>query len=135
MPAGGRLIVWCYSREGNALARIVVEPLRRLLLRRLNRTTVSWISSALTALLYPVVHTLYRLPLKGLPYHEYFENFRRLRFRRNALNVFDKLNAPQTQFISRSRVERWLDPQEFGDVSITPYRGVSWRASGSVRDV
>lgn len=132
---GGRLIVWCYSREGNALARLVVEPLRRLFLRRMKRSVVSGISSALTALMYPVVHTLYRLPLSGLPYHEYFENFRRLGFRRNALNVFDKLNAPQTQFISRSRVERWFDPREFEDVSITPYKGVSWRASGTVRDV
>jgi hypothetical protein len=47
--------------------------------------------------------------------------------------VFDKLNAPQTQFISRARVERWFAPERFGDVSITAYKGVSWRASGTVR--
>ena len=61
------------------------------------------------------------------------QNFRRLSFRRNVLNVFDKLNAPQTEFISRDRVERWFDPRLFDDVAITPYRGVSWRASGTVR--
>jgi SAM-dependent methyltransferase len=130
---GGRLIVWCYSREGNLLVRALVEPLRKLVLRRLDRRIVGGVAAVLTAALYPLVHTLYRLPLPGLPYREYFENFRRLRFRRNALNVFDKLNAPQTQFISRARIERWFDPREFSDVSITPYRGVSWRGSGTVR--
>ncbi len=130
---GGRLIVWCYSREGNLLARAVVEPFRRLVLRRLSRASVRWIATATTALLYPVVHTLYRLPIPGLPYREYLQNFRRLGFRRNALNVFDKLNAPQTEFIARERVERWFDPRDFERVSITPYRGVSWRASGTVR--
>jgi len=79
------------------------------------------------------VHTLYRLPLRGLPYHEYFQNFRRLGFARNALNVFDKLNAPQTRFISRSRVEGWFGPERFADVSISAYKGVSWRASGILR--
>jgi hypothetical protein len=113
--------------------RALVEPLRKLVLRRLDRRIVAGVAAVLTAALYPLVHTLYRLPLPGLPYREYFENFRRLRFRRNALNVFDKLNAPQTRFISRARIERWFDAREFSDVSITRYRGVSWRGSGSVR--
>lgn len=130
---GGRLIVWCYSREGNGLVRTIVEPLRKLVFRRLGRGVVGGISTLVTALLYPIVHTVYRLPLGGLPYYAYFQNFRKLGFRRNALNVFDKLNAPQTQFISRERVGRWFDPERFADVSITPYKGVSWRASGTLR--
>ncbi len=130
---GGRLIVWCYSEEGNALVRRIVEPMRRALLRRWSRHAVERLSAVLTGMLYLPVHTVYRLPIRGLPYHEYFANFRRLGWRRNVLNVFDKLNAPQTQFISRARVERWFAPERFGDVSITAYKGVSWRASGTVR--
>ncbi len=130
---GGRLIVWCYSFEGNRLVRWFVEPLRKLLLRGRGRGLVSVISNLATVLLYPAAHTLYRLPLTGLPYYEYLQNFRRLSFRRNVLNVFDKLNAPQTEFITRDRVERWFDPRLFDDVAIAPYRGVSWRASGTVR--
>ena len=64
---------------------------------------------------------------------EGFENFRRLPFRRNVLNVFDKLNAPQTDFITRERVQGWFAGSQFEDVTITPYKGVSWRASGTVR--
>ena len=130
---GGRVIVWCYSREGNALVRLIVEPLRRLFLSRTSRGFIRGISMVATALLYPLVYTLYLLPLESLPYHEYFRNFRRLGWQRNVLNVFDKLNAPQTQFISRERVESWFRPERFEDVSIEPYRGVSWRASGTVR--
>jgi hypothetical protein len=91
------------------------------------------LSRAVTAALYPPVHTLYRLPAPFLPYYEYFGNFRRLSFERNTLNVFDKLNAPQVQFITRARAESWFPPSEWDDVHVSPYKGVSWRLSGTRR--
>lgn len=131
---GGRLIVWCYSAEGNVWVRRLVEPARRLFFRRLGRRTLLAWSRVICALMYPAVYTVYRLPfLRRLPYYEYFENFRRLSFGRNVLNVFDKLNAPQTQFITRDRVARWFDPAIFDRVHLDAYKGVSWRASGTVR--
>ena len=129
---GGRLVIWCYSFEGNGLVRALVEPLRRNVLRAWSRRSLEWLAWWVTLCLYLPVQTLYRIPLRRLPYYEYFANFRRLGFRRNVLNVFDKLNAPQTDFISRPRIERWFS-EGFSDVTITPYRGVSWRASGNVR--
>lgn len=126
---GGRVVVWTYSAEGNGLARWLVEPLRKLLLRGLPRRSLVWLAGALTALLYPVVYTIYRIrALSFLPYYRYFENFRRLSFRRNMLNVFDKLNAPQTHFITRERCERWLAADRFDpqSVSIRHYAGVSY---------
>ncbi|MFA6319117.1 MAG: hypothetical protein WC943_17025, partial [Elusimicrobiota bacterium] len=73
------------------------------------------------------------LPLRFLPYYEYFENWRILSYSRNMLNVFDKLNAPQTHFIRKERIERWFSPSEFQDIHISPYKGVSWRGSGTKR--
>jgi SAM-dependent methyltransferase len=125
---GGLLAVWVWSEEGNAFMQKVVEPLRAKLLRRRSRKLVEKLARLLTALLYPLVYTIYLLPLRRLPYYEYFQNFRRLSFDRNALNVFDKLNAPYTEFISRERAARWFDG--FDDVQLTHYRGVSWCASG-----
>jgi len=130
---GGHLILWVYSHEGNFLSRTLVEACKRHALRRLPRPALLLLARALTAALYPPVHTLYRLPLRWLPYHAYFANFRRLPFRRNLLNVFDKLNAPQTAFLRRAEVETWFPPDRFADVHISPYRGVSWRASGRKR--
>lgn len=130
---GGRLILWVYADEGNFLAKNLVEPARKAFLTHLSRPRLLTLSRAITAAMYPTVHSLYRLPLPFLPYYEYFENFRRLSFERNTLNVFDKLNAPQVQFITRARVESWFPANEWQDVHISAYKGVSWRASGTRR--
>jgi SAM-dependent methyltransferase len=127
---GGRTIVWVYSREGNFLNRTLVEGSKKLLLRLPRQ--VSWaLSHVLTVLINIPVFTVYRLPLRFLPYYEYFENWRVLGYRRNVLNVFDKLNAPKTWFIRKAEIERWFRREEFTDVHISPYKGVSWRGSGT----
>jgi SAM-dependent methyltransferase len=133
---GGLLVVWTYSAEGNALVRRVVEPARRLFLRRLPRRAVALLARALTAFLYPIVHGPYRLRgLRFLPYYDYFANFRRLSFDRNVLNVFDKLNAPQTHFTSEATCRRWMAEPRFerGSVSVRAYAGVSWSLVGRKR--
>ncbi len=133
---GGRLILWTYSAEGNALVRNLVEPLRRHFLRRLSRPTVVRVSVALTAALYPVIHTVYRVPfVRFLPYYEYFASARRLSLRRNMLNVFDKLNAPQTFFTTRAKCDEWFNPARFEPESITirMHVGVSYSLSGTKR--
>lgn len=130
---GGRLIVWVYSREGNLLNRVVLEPLKRRVLHRWPRGALLALAHLATLLLYVPVHTIYRLPLRFLPYHAYFANFRRLSYRRNLLNVFDKLNAPRTAFIRRDEVEEWFS-HGFRDVHVSSYVGVSWRASGTRAD-
>lgn len=129
---GGRVIFWVYSREGNDLVEWVVEPLRKLLLRHLTRPALLALSKAVTAAMYVPVYTLYLLPVSFLPYYEYFRNFRRLSFSRNVLNVFDKLNAPQVQLITRARAESWRAFANFASWTVTPYCGVSWRVSGTL---
>ncbi len=128
---GGKLIVWCYSHEGNFLNRTLVEWSKSLLLHFLPRRAVWWLGQALTALVYVPVYSIYLLPLTFLPYYEYFQNWRKMTFERNFLNVFDKLNAPQTHFITQSRARGWFNETHFTNVSVTPYAGVSWRASGT----
>lgn len=123
---GGRLIVWVYSREGNALNYYLVEPLTGLLFKRLSRRLLLAISLLTTVL-------LYLLPLGFLPFYGYFGNFRKLTFKKNYQNVFNKLNAPQTHSITRATVESWFNPGEFENIHISPYMGVSWRASGMLK--
>jgi SAM-dependent methyltransferase len=133
---GGLMVVWTYSREGNALFRALVEPSRALLFRHLPRSVLRIVSEGLTAILYLPVHTLYRLEaLSFLPYFEYFRNFRRLPFDRNVLNVFDKLNAPQTRLTTRETCERWFSKERFeaDTISIRRYAGVSYSLSGRKR--
>jgi len=129
---GGRFILWVYSKEGNFMVENIVEPLRKAFLKSLSRKNLLVLSKIVTFLMYLSVYSLYKLPLKILPYYEYFGNFRKLSFKRNVLNVFDKLNAPQVQFISRERIAKWVSAAEFEDIHISSYKGVSWRVSGKM---
>lgn len=128
---GGRMILWVYSYEGNFWNRTLLEALKRWIIMKLPRSIVMGIGHVLTALLYIPIYTIYLLPLKFLPFYEYFQNWRKLSYSRNLLNVFDKLNAPQTWFLSEKDVRGYFNDQEFTDVHISPYKGVSWRASGT----
>lgn len=135
---GGRVIVWTYSAEGNALVRFGVEPLRKIFLRRVPRSALVALSRVVTAALYPFVYSIYLAPfLSFLPYFGYFKNFRRLSFERNVLNVFDKLNAPQTRFTTRAKCAEWFTPTRFdtASISIRPYAGVSYTLIGRKLDV
>lgn len=127
---GGKMIVWVYSSEGNFMVEHFVEPLRKLLLKHFRRSTLAVLSKMITVLMYIPIYTVYLLPIPFLPYYSYFNNFRKLSFRRNVLNVFDKLNAPQVQFITQKRIEKWFKESDFSDIRISPYVGVSWRGSG-----
>jgi SAM-dependent methyltransferase len=128
---GGKTIVWVYSKEGNWLVDNVVEPIRKRFLVRMSRKRLLTLSKLITAIMYLPIYTVYLLPLKVLPFYEYFGNFRKLSFYRNCLNVFDKLNAPQVDFISRHRMEAWFSKDRYTDVCISAYKGVSWRGSGT----
>lgn len=127
----GRVIVWVYSHEGNALNRLVLEPLKKAFFLKLDKNLLSLFSNVITALLYIPVYSIYLLPLGFLPFYEYFQNFRKLNFERNNLNVFDKLNAPTTNFIRKETIWQWFSKREFSNVHISRYKGVSWRASGT----
>ena len=69
-----------------------------------------------------------------MPYYQYFQNFRRMKFRRNMLNVYDKLNAPQVHFITQESVENWFDGDAFNEIHISDYKNVSWRVSARKRE-
>lgn len=136
LQPGGRMIIWTYSAEGNGLVRFIVEPLRKLFFRFLPKSWLRLVSQVLTAFLYLPVYTIYQWPiLHKLPYYEYFGNFRKLSFNRNTLNVFDKLNAPQTRFTTRATCDQWFNATRFepDSISIRPYRGVSYSLVGIKR--
>lgn len=129
VKTGGKLILWVYSMEGNSLVAKIVEPVRKRFLKNMKRKSLLRLSKFITFLMYFPIYTIYLLPIKGLPFYEYFKNFRRLSFYRNTLNVFDKLNAPQVQFIEKKRIENWFHNSAFNIVNIDSYKGVSWRVT------
>lgn len=129
--SGGKLILLVYSKEGNFLVEHLVEPFRKIFLIKMSRKKLFVLSKFITLLMYFPIYSIYLLPLKFLPYYEYFQYFRKLPFYRKSLNVFDKLNAPQVQFISKSRVIHWLTKDEFANIRVSAFNGVCWRISGT----
>jgi SAM-dependent methyltransferase len=130
---GGRLIVWVYSKEGNALVRWLVEPTRKIFLRWLPRSIVFGLAWAIAIPMLATMHTVYRLPFRFLPFYDYLARHRELTVRKTVGDVFDKLNAPHTDFIARSRIERWLATEGLTDVYLSAHLGVSWRGSATRR--
>lgn len=129
---GGTLIVWVYSDEGNYLNKTLLENVKRKIFLKMKKSTLWKLSNITTSLMYLPIYTIYLLPIRSLPFYLYFQNWRKLSFKRNNLNVFDKLNAPQTFFIKNETIKKWFDPKEFKDIHISPYKGVSWRGSGKL---
>ncbi|EKD28098.1 MAG: hypothetical protein ACD_79C00431G0003 [uncultured bacterium] len=127
---GGKIIIWIYSFEGNYLNRTLVEFLKRIFFLKIPKKILQVFAYIITFLLYFPIYSFYLLPLRKLPFYLYFRNWRKLNFYRNFLNVFDKLNAPQTFFIKKTTVEKWFDKNVFKNIHISSYNGVSWRASG-----
>jgi SAM-dependent methyltransferase len=128
---GGKTIVWVYSKEGNWMVEKMVEPVRKRFLVNMSRKRLLTLSRITTFCMYIPIYTVYLLPLRFLPFYEYFKNFRKLSFYRNTLNVFDKLNAPQVDFISRERIGKWFNEKDYTDIHINAYKGVSWSGNGT----
>jgi len=101
--------------------------------RHLPRRVLYLLSRGVTAMMYPFVHSLYRFNIfRFLPYFDYFGDFRRLAFKHNVLNVFDKLNAPQTMFVTGAKTSEWFSEELFEPqiISIRHYLGVSYSLTG-----
>jgi 2-polyprenyl-3-methyl-5-hydroxy-6-metoxy-1,4-benzoquinol methylase len=130
LKPGGRMIIWAYSKEGNFLMEKFIEPIRQRFLSKANSKSLTILSWTLTLVMKVLSKTLYQFKLNSLPYFEYMENFKKMTFERNLMNVYDKLNAPQQYFIPRSMIESWFDESKFKEVIITSFLGVSWRATG-----
>lgn len=133
LKPGGTMIIYGYAAEGNWPMRFIVEPTRRILIRHLPRGLVLIFSAILTAAMYPIVHTLYRLPIATqLPYYKFFFGFRKLWWRKNLLDTYDKLNAPQQHFLTREVCESWITHERFesASISVRHHMAVCWSLVG-----
>ncbi len=69
LKPGGTIIIYGYASEGNWPMRYIAEPAQLIFVRHLPRWLAYVISVLVTAAMYPVVYTLYRLPIANqLPY-------------------------------------------------------------------
>jgi SAM-dependent methyltransferase len=132
---GGELFVWVYAREGNALARYAIEPIRRLT-TRLPPRTLSLLTLPIAVTLYGLAKLVYGpahgTPLeRWLPARGWFGPLAGFSFRRSRAVVADQLVAPKTDYVQKSELRGWLEDAGLEQIAIASRNGNSWRARGA----
>jgi SAM-dependent methyltransferase len=137
---GGRFHGWVYAREGNAIVRAFVDPIRKVACKLPWWFTKYLVATPLVTPYYlyakVVRHSfLARDAFSFLPLHAYslwiaqrdFAFFRHV--------AFDQLVTPQTAYIPRATIEEWLrDPDvEPGSTYVIFRNGNSWKFGGRRR--
>jgi SAM-dependent methyltransferase len=138
---GGRFHCWVYAREGNGLVIGLVDPLRRVASRLPWWFTKYLLAMPLVTPYYLYAKALNALPrwdwLRSAPLHDYSLWIARREFAFFRHVAFDQLVTPQTAYIDRPTLERWL--QENAAVVpestyITMRNGNSWKFGGRTRE-
>ncbi len=138
---GGRFHCWVYAREGNAVIRYFVEPLRRVCSRLPWWLTKYLVATPLALPYFIYAKTLARLsgwkPLERLPLYAYslwiaqrgFGFFRHV--------AFDQLVTPQTTYFPKETIEGWFaDATDLEPESsyVVMRNGNSWKFGGKVAE-
>jgi SAM-dependent methyltransferase len=128
LKPGGRILVWLYGREGNALYLSLTLPLRAIT-TRLPHQAVHALARAFTAALIPYVWLCRRLPL---PLAGYFANvFGHMERGKQVLIVYDQLRPAYAKYYSRSEAIALLADAGFVDVRAHHRHGYSWTVMGT----
>lgn len=132
--SGGRFHCWVYAREGNALVRWLVDPLRRVTSRLPWWLTKYGVALPLAVPFYGFARTARLMPriARHLPLGQYLLWICRERFSFFHHVAFDQLVTPRTVYIDRATIDEWLtDPCVNAASSYVIMRnGNSWKFGG-----
>lgn len=136
---GGRFHCWVYAREGNAVVRWFVDPLRKVASRLPWWFTKYFLATPLVVPFYVYAKILRMLPrwswLGRLPLYEYAVYMATREYAFFQHMAFDQLVTPQTAYIPRATIEAWLRTHA-GIDQASPYiesrNGNSWRFGGKM---
>lgn len=137
---GGAFHCWVYAKEGNGVVIWIVDPLRRLVSRFPWWFTKYFVATPLAIPYYFYAKTLARFRhlrlLSKLPLFEYSLWIARREFAFFRHVAFDQLVTPQTVYLDRATIERWLaDAARIDPAStyIIMRNGNSWKFGGKSR--
>jgi len=132
---GGWFHCAVYSHEGNAVVRAAVEPLRRVSSRLPWWMTKYLLATPLAAPFYAYSKFADVLPM-WFPLREYAASISLREFEYFRHVAFDQLVTPQTRFIRKATLEKWIraDNRVLPEsVYIQMKNGNSWRFGGQRR--
>ncbi|HZP89007.1 MAG TPA: class I SAM-dependent methyltransferase [Burkholderiales bacterium] len=137
---GGRFHCWVYAREGNDVIIAIVDPIRRV------AATLPWwltkygLATPLSVPYFAYAKLLNALPrwgvLRHLPLYEYSLWIAKREFGFFRHVAFDQLVTPQTRYIDRATIQRWLSEHpriEPASTYVIMRNGNSWKFGGVAR--
>jgi SAM-dependent methyltransferase len=133
---GGSLHAWVYAHEGNAPIRYFVDPIRKIASKLPWWFTKYVLATLLVAPYFVYAKVLYLLPrfrfLTKLPLYEYSLWISRRGFSFFRHVAFDQLVTPQTVYIKKETIEKWLGDKRIDQNSkyIIFRNGNSWKFGG-----
>jgi SAM-dependent methyltransferase len=136
---GGRFHAWVYAREGNAVVVYIVDPIRKVASRLPWWFTKYGIATPLVVPYYFYAKCISVFKnvsfVKKMPLYEYSLWIAKREFSFFRHVAFDQLVTPQTMYVSRPMIERWLAsfPEiEKGSEYIVMRNGNSWKFGGRI---
>lgn len=138
---GGRFHCWVYAREGNGLVVALVDPIRKIASRLPWWFTKYVLATPLAVPFYLYSKALRALvgnradALRGAPLRDYclWIAPREFTFFRHV--AFDQLVTPQTAYITREQIERWIASRhniEPDSTYLIFRNGNSWKFGGRI---
>lgn len=135
--SGGRFHCWVYAREGNSVIRWIVDPLRKIVSRLPWWFTKYFVATPLVFPYFIYAKILRYFSevhfLKSLPLFDYSQWIAQREFAFFRHVAFDQLVTPQTVYLDRATLERWLreHPRVVAESTYLIFRnGNSWKFGG-----
>jgi len=129
----GNFHCWVYAKEGNATVRYLVEPIRKIVSKLPWWITKYLVATPLSFIYFLYAHFIVSFGLSFMPMYEYSKWIctRDFLFFRHV--AFDQLVTPQTTFIDRETIAKWLSSDraiENESTYIIFRNGNSWKFGG-----
>ncbi|MBX2859797.1 MAG: methyltransferase domain-containing protein [Vampirovibrio sp.] len=131
----GQFFIWVYGAENNGFVVWVVDPLRKLMSKLPVNIVRTWVATPLATILFGLLHTAYHPGLPGifkmltmrLPYYDYFQWLRKTDYAYVVGMVTDQLIPPQTHYLKKQTLIRWVKEAGLDLSAITQRNRMSWR--------
>ncbi len=132
---GGHFHCWVYAKEGNALIRYIVDPLRKIVSGLPWWFNKYFIATPLSFLYFLYAHLITTLHFSFMPLYKYSKWITKRNFLFFRHVAFDQLVTPQTTYIERETIEKWLMSEKRIDkqsIYIIFRNGNSWKFGGKI---
>lgn len=106
--SGGNFHCWVYAREGNAVIRYIIDPIRKIASKLPWWFTKYFVATPLSFIYYMYAHLITFLHFSFMPLYKYSKWICKRNFLFFRHVAFDQLVTPQTVYIDRRKIETWL---------------------------